>query len=236
MRQTAAVLTVVFLSFTADLGASMLASTNFDGRTVAGATASNLTWILNGVANPGNLTAVVSPPVIGTPPPMALFNTAAAQNRFAVDRNLHTESAWYVDIPLNVGSIPLALSTVTLDALIFNNAGNLQTQQRDLDMRVDLFLSPSTLIDTVAVNNIYAPNGPITPPQPRPVSFDLTGNILSASTTYTLRLRASGTGPGNNAGFDNLSINGSSAVPEPLSLVVWSTLGAIGLVGSRLRR
>ncbi|MBD2444066.1 hypothetical protein H6G25_12905 [Dolichospermum sp. FACHB-1091] len=32
-------------------------STNFNGRTVSGATASNLNWTTNGVSDPGNLTA-----------------------------------------------------------------------------------------------------------------------------------------------------------------------------------
>ncbi|HAC62308.1 MAG TPA: hypothetical protein DCF68_01925, partial [Cyanothece sp. UBA12306] len=60
--------------------AAVILSTDFNGRTVSGATASNLNWTTNGVSDPGNLTADFN-----------LFNTPATQNLFAVQRNLHTQ-------------------------------------------------------------------------------------------------------------------------------------------------
>jgi len=212
---------VCLFSFAASASASItIASTDFDGRSVSGATASSLTWILNGVADPGDLT---------TDAPDGLFDTADAQDRFAVDRNIHTEGTWSVDIPLDIGGAAISLGTVTLDAFIYNNGGRLQTVGRDLDLTIELLLGVAS-IATDVVNDIFPGGGAIV--QPVPVSFDLSGNTLLANTDYTLRLTASGTGPGNNAGIDNLSINAN--VPEPMSILVWSgLLGAVGLVTRR---
>ena len=56
---------------------------------------------------------------------IGLSDTAAAQNRFAPRRNLHNEGPWSVDIPLSVLAANIALTTISLDAFIFNNAGTL---------------------------------------------------------------------------------------------------------------
>ncbi|MFP6666669.1 MAG: hypothetical protein VB876_05115, partial [Pirellulales bacterium] len=45
------------LLFVGNANAAIIAATNFDGRNVAGATASNINWTVNGVADPGNITA-----------------------------------------------------------------------------------------------------------------------------------------------------------------------------------
>ena len=201
-------------------------STDFDGRIVAGSTASNLTWITNGVADPGNLTAATNPD--------GLFDTADAQNRFAVDRNLHNEGSWSVDISLAVGAAGIDLTTVNLDAFIFNNAGDLQGDGRHLSMTAELLDAGLTGIDSDTVADIFTHNEPgLT--QPKAVTFDLSGNTLAANTTYTLRLIAFGQGPGNNSGLDNLVVNGdilAAPVPEPVS----AGLALMGVAGLALRR
>jgi hypothetical protein len=214
-------------------GAAVVLSTDFDGRTVSGATASNLNWTAQGVVAPGSLTAVRSAP--GTPSAV-LFNTAAASNRFAVDLNLHTESAWHADIALQVlANTEIDLGAITLDAFIFNNAGALQGVYRDLDMTLQLLDSTQSVLDQASFSDIYAGNG--SPAlQPVALSFDLSGNTLLANTSYTLRLMAMGQGPGNNSGIDNLVVQGDlRAVPEPASLAL--VLAAVcGLAVTRRRQ
>ncbi|MDC0603458.1 hypothetical protein OAP14_10655, partial [Aliiglaciecola sp.] len=93
----------------------------------------------------------------------------------------------------------------------------MQGVQRDLDMSVELFDDGSSLYaETVA--NIFAANG-ANNPSSRLVSFDLSGQDLTRGNNYTLRLTASGTGPGNNAGFDNLSLSGT-VISEPSILML----------------
>lgn len=146
-------------------------SSDFDGNTVSGAIASNITWVTDGVADPGDLT--FSHP---------LFNTAASQDRIGVDRNLHNEGPWTVDIPLNVQGQGIELTAVSLDAFIYNNAGALQTAQRDLDLTVALLDDGMNELDSETLLNIYADAGAIV--QPQTVLFDLSGNALLADTTY----------------------------------------------------
>jgi hypothetical protein len=197
-------------------GLNVLLRTNFDGRTVSGNTASNLNWIRSGFDDPGDLTAS-----------HALFDTSDAQGRFAVARNLHTDGNWSVDIPLTVDAANNAeLSTLNLDVFIYNNAGDLQTSQRDVDFTAELLDSAMTLLDSDTVLDIYANTG--TADQPQGVSFDFSGNTLLAGESYLLRLTASGQGVGNNAGIDNFTLSGQlspAAVPEPASIAIWSLVG-----------
>ncbi len=223
MKWTLALVCAGFFAVQAQ--AVTIVSTDFDGRTVSGSTASNLTYILNGVADPGDLTAATNPD--------GLFDTANAQDRFAPDRNLHNEGSWSVDVPLNVLGANIDLTTVSLDAAIFNNAGALQGVARDVDMTVELLDAGLTVLDSDTVANIF-PGGGSPAPNPRPVIFDLSGNTLSANTSFLLRLNVFGQGPGNNAGIDNLVVEGdiAPAVPEPAT----AALAMIGLAGFAARR
>ena len=237
MRLATAVLalTLTTLGLAGNAEATVIASTTFDGRTVVGNTASGLNWTVNGVADPGALTAS-----------HGLFDsTADAKNLFAVQRNLLTApptngGPWTVDVALKVGSSAIQLSLVTLDAYIFSNSGNFQTTSRDLDLKIDLlaFASSTPPIATRFANDIYPNNGTITPALPASapsVTFDLTGNTLAANTNYILRLTASKNSEfGNNAGIDNLVINGS-IVPEPTSMTIWG-LGLMAVCGYGWRR
>lgn len=225
MRLVPAILALILstLGLAGNAEATVIASTAFTGRTVTANTASNFAWTFNGIADPGNLTASHN-----------LFNTPNAQNLFAVDRNLRNEGPWTVDIALDVGSAALKLSLVTLDAYIFNDAGTFQTTSRDLDLKIDLLkLGPPTTLATKSVNNIYPNSGSAS--QPKPVEFDLSGNTLAANTGYILRLTASKDSTfGNNAGIDNLVINGV-ITPEPTAITIWG-LGLLAMCGYGWRR
>ncbi|QSJ19638.1 PEP-CTERM sorting domain-containing protein [Nostoc sp. UHCC 0702] len=212
-------------------GATIL-STDFNGRTVSGATASNLTWITNGVSDPGNLTADFS-----------LFDTAATQNLFAVRRNLHTQGNWTADIGVAVGSQSIELSQISLDAYIFSGAGTSQLNSRDFDLRIDLLDSTKTsVLATNSVVDLFPNSNGIANPSPVPFVFDFTGNTLQANTTFFLRLTASGQGSnsiiGNNSGIDNLVVRGdlvTTPVPEPTSMLGILGFGAFG-AASLLKR
>lgn len=206
--------------------AAIIASTDFDGRTVGGSTASNLTWVTQGVANPGDVSA-----------DFALFDTAGTANRFGVDRNLHNESSWSANVALNVLSgNSIALSNVSFDAFIINNAGALQTVQRNLSYTAALLDSTMSVFAEISVNNIYGNSGAVANGQN--IMFDFSGNTLSAGNNYTLRITASGTGPGNNAALDNLVINGdvtALAVSAPSIIAVFS-LGFLMIIARRFRK
>ncbi len=192
--------------------AATILSTDFNGRNVSGATASNLTWITNGVSDPGNLTADFN-----------LFNTLDTQNLFAVQRNLHNQGDWTVDIAIGVGSQKIELSEISLDGFIFSNAGTAQINSRDFDLKIDLLNSDkNSTLDSVSQLDLFSNSTTNPNPSPVPFVFNFSGNTLNANTTYFLRLTASGTGPGNNSGIDNLVVNGDlvpSDVPEPSTML-----------------
>lgn len=206
-----------------EAGATPFLMTDFNGRTVSGATASNLTWTVYGVADPGALTA-----------DFPLFNTPDAQDKFVAQRNIGNQGPWRVRVPLGIGAFAIPLGLVTLDAFIFNNGGSLQPANRDLDMTVSLLDSSLAVIDSATVNNIYPEDG-LPPVQPQAVSFDLSGNTLGASTNYWLDVFVFSQSQGNNAGFDNFSVFSetevAAAVPEAGSFALLAT----GLVFSAVR-
>jgi hypothetical protein len=188
--------------------AGLILSSDFDDRAVSGATASNITWATNGVSSPGDLTADFS-----------LFNTSAAQDRIAVDRNLHNEGSWTAKVNVDVQENLINLGFVSLEALIFSNSGALQpfgNTSRDLDISVSFLDSSNAAIATKSVSSVYAAGGAWTP---KTVSFDFTGTTLAQGASYFLAITASGEGPGNNAGFDNLRVAGTIPTPAPLALL-----------------
>jgi hypothetical protein len=216
---------LIMLASSANAG--IIASTDFNDRTVTGDTSSNLEWILDGLSSPGDLSADYS-----------LFNTSNSANKFAVNRNLANEGDWTVDIALNVlGLNNISLSSLTLDAYIFNNNGRFQNVQRNLDIAVSLFDTSNTLLKTFSLlDDIYANNGRFTNVNGHNVNVNLEGYSLLANNDYILRLTASGEGYGNNAGIDNLTINGDlTSIPEPSTLAIFA-LGVMGLAARRPKR
>jgi len=152
MRYTLAALAIALLG-SLPTRADVILSTDFNGGSVSGSTLSGITWVTNGVANPGALTAMDNP--------NGLFTTTPAQEKFAPKRNLHNEGSWYVDILLALLGADIALSSVSLDAYIFNNQGELQTVNRNLSMSATLLDDTLTALQPPAIAaNIFPNNGP----------------------------------------------------------------------------
>jgi hypothetical protein len=217
---------VVLFTTSLAANAAIIASTDFDDRTVAGNTASNLTWVTNGIEDLGDLSADFD-----------LFNTANAQDKFAVDSNIFNESPWTTSLELDVLSgNNISLTELTLDAFIFNNSGNYQPVGRALSLVASVFDESSNLLSSVAVNDIFTTNeAGFSQGASKDVSFDFTGTDLLAGQSYSIELTATGAVYGNNAGFDNLAVNGDvNAVSAPSALAILA-LGLLGCVAGRFK-
>jgi len=205
----------------------ILLSTGFEGRTVSGDTANNITWQTDGLADPGSLTAI---DVNSTGSLAGLFDTSNAQGHFAPNLNIGNEGPWSTTVPLALVEDEVLLEQLVIDFQDFDNGGDFQSTVRGKDYTVTVTGSSSGLLDTVAQTNVSGLSGG--------VSFAFSPNLwLDKSETYDLRIRVAGTNSdGNNSGFDNLTLYGL-AVPEPATLLVWSLLAAMGVaLGWRRRR
>ncbi|MCB1094232.1 MAG: PEP-CTERM sorting domain-containing protein [Verrucomicrobiae bacterium] len=223
-------------------GAVVLLGANFDGRTLATTnstndTASGLAWTLNGIADPGDLTAVGDVALangFANFEAAGLFQGGDAGNvdRFAPDINIHNEGSWYVDIPFRVLGVGVSIDTVTLDAFTLNNGGAFQGVGRDLDISVSLTDASANSLGTLTVNDVFLHDTPA-PPQPTQVSFEVGGLAVPAG-EYTMRLSfgADNDLVGNNAGFDNLAVNGT-VVPEPSGALLVSFGAGVLLIRRR---
>ncbi len=79
--------------------ATVIASTTFNGQTINGATASNLNWSLNGVSDPGNLTALLQT----GPGTQSLFTSTFASDKFIPALNTgNGNTFWTTNVPLTV--------------------------------------------------------------------------------------------------------------------------------------
>jgi hypothetical protein len=213
------VLTISFHS-----NATIIASTDFDGRTVVGNTASNINWVVNGISPPGNISA-----------DFPLFDTPDAQDMFAVEKNIKGGSQWETNIALNfLVTNDINLTFVTFNAFILNNKGVLQSNEKFLEINASIFAVPSIPISSISQIIYTTTNSPIV--QGEFVSFDFTGTSLFAGNSYYLKLTATGD-VGINAGFDNLEVNGDlvTPVPEP-STLVFLGLSLMGLASRRFKK
>ena len=240
LRMTAVIPCLMTLSpFSA--GGAIIASTDFNGRTldttlVANDTAANLNWTTNGVANPGNLAAVQWG---GTG--QALFNnTTLTQNIFAPALNVgnagsDATKSWTTTINLEV----LSGYSVTLESVSFDywaiNGSALQNVDRRSDFTVTLLNPSSTELGSVSVNDVINGTG-VSSGSGTAVTLTFSSPIpLVDPGTYTLRIRggdyAGADETGNHTAIDNLSIHGTAVIPEPS----FAMLGLVGL-GLLLRR
>lgn len=212
-----------------------LLASDFTDRTVSGNVASDIAWQTNGVADPGDLT-VVGQNFAGNPFAANFFDTANAQDRLAVDLNIENEGSWSIEVGLTTLGDALSLDAFSLDAFSFNNSGNLQNVDREVDVTLSVVRnSDGAELFSGEAENVQAGAVPIG--GPFDVSFDLSSVILAASTDYTLVVGASTDRMvrGNNAGFDNFELSGDvSAVPLPAGLpLLLTALAGLAFVRRR---
>jgi len=236
MTMTSALYVAALLWVTAGSASAVtLLASDFNGRSVSGDTASQITWTTNGIADPANVT-VRGEDFASGPFGASFFDTSAAQNRLGVDLNIENEGSWFIDVALNTLSDGLDLSTLAFDGFTFNNLGRIQTVSRELDVTLAIVRnSDSRVLFSAEENDMHLRDqngvgGPFA------VSFDVSGTVLDANSAYTLTIGANSDrrNRGNNGGFDNLTLTGDVLTPVPLPAGGVLLLSA--LAGLALRR
>jgi autotransporter-associated beta strand protein/VCBS repeat-containing protein len=202
---------------------AVILSTTFDGRTVSGNTASNITYTLNGIADPGDLTVVETQEGAAGNQLGGLFDTAANASHFAPDLNTDNEDNWSVSIPLVLTTTSITIGDVVLDGDHFSNTGAVQGAARDTDIVVRIVGSVSGEVasETKSTGNVTT-NWSLT-------FFDTLPSItLDSSETWTLIIATTNlpNNNGNNTGLDGLTINGSVASGSIVAFDSVSDLGA----------
>ncbi len=201
--------------------AAVILSTDFAGRTISGATASNITYETNGVSDPGDLTASQN-----------LFSTSNSGGYFAVDYNTDTVGNWSVTIPFTLTVSSLTISDFVLDGAMFNGSGNFQNIKRDTDLQVSINGATSGTIasQTLTAENTQADTGDSEYTLANaawgdgtPLTYTFAGAstlTLTNSETWSIVIETlNASGPGNNTGIDSFAINGS-VIPEPSTFVL----------------
>lgn len=203
-----------FLTSLPQAGAVEILGTDFADRTIDFEVASDINWRTSGVVAPGDLTVVDSD---DTGLLAGLFDTDGTFDAFVPDMNIHNEGPWHVDVPIEVLDQEISLVRLDLGLGIFSNGGTLQASNRDADVVVTIFDSEGTEISSGEGLDTYSNEGPVAE-NPTLVSIMLSAVTLVANEEYTMRVAVSGEGPGNNAGFDSLSLEGviGGAAADPL--------------------
>ena len=196
----------------------VIASTTFDGRTVNANTAENLTWVTNGVADPGTMNAKQ----FGAGPINLFDATPDVQDRFVPGINTgNGNTSWVTTVNLN--AIPgrtVIVENVTFDYVAISGAQVINVSRRS-DFEVTLLDSSGTIVASGSISE--AASGFNLNPVIAPVSIDLDRAVtLLQDGTYSLVLRGGDfldqNETGNHTGIDNLSINGTTGSKSSLDI------------------
>ena len=190
-----------------------IASTTFDGQVINGNTASDLGWTVNGVEDPGSISALIG----DTATEQELFNSNLFnQSLFAPRLNTGNENTWW---RTSVDLTATAASTVSLTDVTFDywaiNSGGAQNVARLSDFRITLYNPSNEVVGTASVfdvsNSSPAGGNGISTAVSIPFSAPV---ALSTPGTYRLEIDGGDFGgvdeTGNHTGIDNLSINGTT--------------------------
>lgn len=197
---------------------TVILSTDFAG---IQADPSNINWTESAVSVTNTMV-----PLNSGSSPLTLFGNRP--DMFAVRHNIHDFGLWFTDIEImsSASVSNILLDTLSLDASIVNNFGSFQQVQRDLSFSLEIFSDISSIYNqTIVVFNGDANTTPFN--ATRGISFDLSSINLLGDSGYTFRLTASGSGVGNNAGFDNLVLQAESVTPQVVDV---SSVGTFGLL------
>lgn len=186
----------LFLFSALFVSGNSILSTDFSGRTVSGATASNITWATNGVQDPGYLTVINETPGALS----GLFATSGADGHFAVEKNLHNDGPWSVSIPLVLSVSDVAIESIELDWQHYNNSGVKQVANRVAKWTVTVTGSVSGEVASVTKSTPSAKSGLLE------LNF-ASAVALTDAETWDLKLFVEkGSSTGNNTGLDALTI------------------------------
>ncbi|WP_411844954.1 sulfatase [Roseibacillus persicicus] len=229
MIRTFTILLPLLFSLSSGYG-QVVASTDFTNRTVAGKVASNLTWTLDGVADPGDLTWTPTTPQNSSSSTAVLFDTNDAAHHFAPQRNIDNQGAWSVSIPLTPTVPEIEINEVALGWRHFNNSGNFQTAERSADWTATVVGSASGLVASTTATGVSGLSGNAV------LRFSST-LLLDDSQTYTLTIHVVGTNfpaVGNNTALNRISIGKTEPDTRPSILFLmaddqrFDTLGCYG--------
>ena len=225
---------LALLAMAGSARADVIAATDFDGRTlttvnIANDTATNLNWTTNGVADPGDMTALRA----GTDPQALFDGTTTTQNLFAPALNVGNENTFWTT---TVALTALAGSSVTLTDVTFDywaiSASQALNVDRKSDFTVTLYDPSGTEVDSVFIDDAKSGSGVGVPTLVAEFASPI---ALSDPGTYIVHIKAAeAPETGNHIGIDNLSINGT--VPEPASMLLLAIGGLTVTVRRRRTR
>lgn len=211
--------TLLFTSLLASLmivrsaGADVLAATDFDARTltilnVANDTATNLNWTLNGLQDPGDMTALNA-----SGNGVALFESDTTKVLFAPAVNTgNGNTFWTTSVNLTV--VPgdtVTLTDVTFDYWAISGSAVMNVGRKS-DFTISLFSPSAVLLGSVEIEDANAGN--TVSPNVAELNATFAEPIpLSEAGTYTLQIKGGDflvfNETGNHTAIDNLSINGT---------------------------
>ncbi|MGE9270022.1 MAG: PEP-CTERM sorting domain-containing protein [Verrucomicrobiales bacterium] len=220
--QAAIILASDFTDSTATPRANAVAGAAANG--LSAGTVSDITWTTNGVTDPGDVGVTI---ITGNNPENYLFTSADTDDHIAVDNNVGNGGSWYASIYTTLDGNDISLTDTVIDFSNFSNAGNFQTQNRDITWSVEIFDGSGSSLGSSSIVSPIAITGTATATFSSPIT-------LTGTDTFEFRVTAAkGTLAGVNTGIDAITFNGD-IVPEPSAALLLG-LGALTL-GSRRRR